>query len=183
MSEPTDVPAIPAPPSTRAENLAAALQACQSAGADPELPASLLEFVCATLVHHQPGDLAVAAFSCAGSAGPLDIAASAGATSALAGLHLGVGEAVTDLIGAALLRARPVVCRRTMTDPAHARWSERAWRVGFATACAAPFDAGPGRAGVLAVFSPDERAFCADELDLLVDIAAALGRRAGEAAD
>jgi hypothetical protein len=178
MPDPTVVSNSPSPASLRVASLTAALRACEAAPADVDVPRALLELVCAELVLHHPGDLALAAFSCAGAAGPVAIEACAGATSALAGLSLGRGEEpLTDLIGAALLQQRPVVCHRSRNDPAHARWGERAWRLGFATACAAPFEAGPGRSGVLAVFSPDERALGADELDLLVDIAAALARR------
>ena len=177
MPDSTVVPPRPMPLLSRFDNLGAALQTCHAADASCEVPTAVLCTVCQELVRQHEQDLALVAFSCAGSAGPVAIAASAGLTSALTGLSLGTGEEpLTDLVGAALLQGRPVVCRRTRNDPAHARWSQRAWRLGFATACAAPFEAGPGRTGVLAVFSPDEAAFGPDELDLLVDIAAALAR-------
>lgn len=177
MPEPTVVPPGSPDLAPRNPNLLEALRACQGLPPSADVPRHVLHTVCDALVRGHEGDLALVAYSCAGAAGPLDIAAGAGVTSALPGLSLAPHEEpLTDLIGAALLQGRPVVCRRARTDPAHDRWSARAWRLGFATACAAPFDAGPGRSGVLAVFSPDERAFGADELDLLVDIAAALGR-------
>lgn len=165
------------PHSSRTDNLAAALHRCGATEPAGEVPPRLLQEVCDELVRRHEGDLALIAFACAGAAGPVAIAASAGATSALPGLSLGTGEEpLTDLVGAALLQGRPVVCRRVRNDPAHARWSQRAWRLGFTTACAVPFEAGPGRTGVLAVFSPEDSSFGADELDLLVDIAAALAR-------
>lgn len=165
------------PPAPRRARLEAALGLCRRAGPTAAVPHEVLDAVCAAVVGDSPGDLAVVAFCCAGAAGPVDLAASAGAVAVLPVLNLGTGEApLTDLIGAALLQGRPVVCRRTRSDPAHARWADHAWRLGFGLACAAPFEAGPGRTGVLALFSPDEHAFGADELDLLVDIAAALAR-------
>ena len=177
MPDSTVVPPCPMPPPLRLDNLGAALQTCRAAGSSREVPTAVLCAVCRELVSHHERDLALVAFCCAGSAGPVAVAASAGLTSALTGLSLGTDEQpLTDLVGAALLQGRPVVCRRTRNDPAHARWSQRAWRLGFTTACAAPFEAGPGRTGVLAVFSPDDEAFGPDELDLLVDIAAALAR-------
>ena len=177
MPDSTVVSSRPMPPSPRSDNLDAALRAALQADGTAEVPTTVLQEVCAQLVRHHDADLALVGFSCAGAAGPVALAASAGATGALRGLSLGTGEEpLTDLVGAALLQGRPVVCRRARNDPAHARWAARAWRLGFSTACAAPFPAGPGRTGVLAVFSPDDAAFGPDELDLLVDIAASLAR-------
>ncbi len=158
-------------------NLCEALRVCRELSPSVAVPLPALRALCEALVSGHDGDLALVAHSCAGAAGPLDILAHAGAVSAIPDLCLVAREdPLVDLIGAALLQGRPVVCRRTRTDPAHARWAERAWRLGFSTACAAPFDAGPGRSGAVAVFSPGAHTFDADELDLLVDIAAALRR-------
>jgi GAF domain-containing protein len=123
----------------------------------------------------EAGRVALVAFACADTAGPIVIAATAGTRDAVAALHLGTGQEVSSgLLGAALLQRRPVVCHHSRNDPAHARWSDRAWRAGFRAACAIPFDAGPGRTGVLGVFSPQDQAFGADELDRLVEIAEAV---------
>jgi hypothetical protein len=144
-----------------------------SAGSD----AAALEAACALACAGEPGRLALVAFACADAAGPIDIVAAAGDRNALAALQLAGGHDVSSsLLGAALLQRRPVVCRRSRNDPAHARWGDRAWRAGFLAACAVPFGAGPGRAGVLAVFSRLDGAFAPDELDCLVEAASELER-------
>jgi hypothetical protein len=160
---------------SRVTRLGGVLSQCRETMAAPDPP---FASACAGLVTGLAGELALVVFSCSAAAGPYALVASAGEVTALPGLHLATpAEPHADLIGAALLQDRPVVCRRSRNDPAHTPWAERAWRAGFEAACAVPFGAGPGRSGVLAVYSRDPEAFGADEFELLVDLAAALDRR------
>lgn len=173
--DPTSPTALP--PTSRVARLQHALEVCSHPAETPLERTALFQTICERVIDPAHTELAVIAVSCRGTAGPAMIAGAAGAVDALPALNLGTNEQpLTDLMGAALLQDRPVVCRRSRSDPAHVRWAGRAWQLGFAAACAMPFAASATCTGVLGVFSADEQAFAPDVLDALVDIAAALSR-------
>ena len=77
--------------------------------------------------------------------------------------------------GRAIRTGSPVQCRHILSDPEFERWREPALKAGYQSSCALPLIGLDGECfGALNVYSPDEDAFDATEVQLLSDLASDL---------
>lgn len=76
--------------------------------------------------------------------------------------------------GTAIRTGQPSIMRNISADPAFAPWREEATRRGYASSAGLPLLAGGKALGALMVYAPASDAFDAEEVHLLVDLAADL---------
>jgi diguanylate cyclase (GGDEF)-like protein len=150
------------------------LSRCNEALVRASSESELLNAICQQIVDSGDYRLAWVGFACHDEDKSVQLAAFAGVGgNYLADLKLSWGddERRREIGGRAICEGWPVIVRDIATDPVFEPWRQQAIKLGFASCMAHPLKGKDGVLGTLNIYSADDDAFDAEEVQLLQELA------------